>query len=71
MHRVEPCLQEVGIAGVSAYIFWRTCPIAGDAAGVFDVILNLCAAQHQLVLPVIAKVILIGNGEGRIDPVGE
>lgn len=62
---VEPCLQEVRIARVSADIFWRTCPIADDATRILDLILDLGAAQHQPVLPVIAKVVLVGDGDGE------
>ena len=43
MLRGEPRLQKVGIAGVSANIFGRASPLACDAAGVFDPILDFRA----------------------------
>ena len=70
MRGVEPGFQEVGIARVSADIFWRARPFAGDAAGVSDFVLSFGTTQYQLVLPVIAKVVFIGDGKLRIDLIG-
>jgi hypothetical protein len=66
MCRVEPGLQEIRVAGVAADVFWRPCAFARDAARIFDPILDFGATQKQLVLPVIAKIILVRDSERRV-----
>lgn len=64
MIRIEPRVEEVGIAGSATDIFWRSGSFAGDAAGIFRTFLAGDALQAQQMTPIIAKIVFVEDREG-------
>ena len=61
---IEPGIKEVGIAGRSAHILWRSGAVAGNATGIFYTFFARKTLQTKQMTPTVPEVVFVKDSEG-------